>query len=146
MLSRRALLAGGASSLAAPAILARAQSSKDTDRVHTLNLTGEMAGYVWSINNVAWDKDTPPLAVAEGELVFRQPDADASSMHLHGHEFQVADIDGERFPGRGARHDPGDAWTTRGRRIRRQQSRLVALQCHLLYHLEAGRFATVKYV
>jgi FtsP/CotA-like multicopper oxidase with cupredoxin domain len=39
------------------------------DRVHTLNLTGEMAGYVWSINNVAWDRHTPPLAVAEGERV-----------------------------------------------------------------------------
>src|ERR1700733_8455917 len=39
------------------------------DRVHILNLTGEMAGYVLSINNVVWNKDTPPLAVAESERV-----------------------------------------------------------------------------
>ena len=39
------------------------------DRVHTLDLTGEMAGYVWSINNVAWNKDVPPLPLAKGERV-----------------------------------------------------------------------------
>src|SRR6266436_3904482 len=35
------------------------------DRVHILNLTGEMARYIWSINNLAWNKDVPPLPVAE---------------------------------------------------------------------------------
>jgi FtsP/CotA-like multicopper oxidase with cupredoxin domain len=44
-------------------------ASRRADRVHILNLTGEMAGYVWSINNVVWNKNTPPLAVAEGERV-----------------------------------------------------------------------------
>ena len=42
---------------------------RKADRVHVLNLTGEMAGYVWSINNVVWNKDVPPLPVAEGERV-----------------------------------------------------------------------------
>jgi FtsP/CotA-like multicopper oxidase with cupredoxin domain len=42
---------------------------RKADRIHTLNLTGEMSGYVWSINDVVWNKDTPPLAVAEGERV-----------------------------------------------------------------------------
>src|SRR6266446_243963 len=40
---------------------------RKADRVHTLNLTGEMAGYVWSINNVAWNKDVPPLPLAAGD-------------------------------------------------------------------------------
>src|SRR3984885_1104410 len=62
------------------------------DRVHILNLTGEMAGYVLSINNVVWNKDTPPLAVAESErveLVFVNQTPMPHPMHLHGHEFQV---------------------------------------------------------
>src|SRR6201982_3322649 len=42
---------------------------RKADRVHTLNLTGEMAGYVWVINNVGWNKDVPPLALAAGERV-----------------------------------------------------------------------------
>ena len=42
---------------------------RNADRRHTLNLTGNMAGYGWSINNVAWTKETPPLAVAKGERV-----------------------------------------------------------------------------
>jgi len=102
---------------------------RKADRVHTLNLTGEMAGYVWSINNVVWNKDTPPLAVAEGErieLVFLNQTPMPHPMHLHGHEFQVVEIDGERaLPGRGARHNPGDSRAARGRRVRRQQSGLV---------------------
>ena len=46
-------------------------------------------------------------------------------MHLHGHEFQVVEIDGERFRGRGARHHPGHSRTAGGRGVRRQQSRIV---------------------
>src|SRR5262249_56331181 len=42
---------------------------RKADRTHTLNLTGEMAGYVWSINNVAWNKDVPPLPLAKAERV-----------------------------------------------------------------------------
>ena len=75
---------------------------RKADRVHTLNLTGEMAGYVWSINNVVWNKDVPPLPVAKGErveLVFVNRTPMPHPMHLHGHEFQVVEIDGKRFPG-----------------------------------------------
>ena len=36
------------------------------DRVHTLDLTGEMAGYVWSINNVVWNKDVRAATAREG--------------------------------------------------------------------------------
>src|SRR6478752_9298856 len=73
------------------------------DRVHTLDLTGEMAGYVWSINNVAWNKDVPPLPLAKGErveLVFANRTPMPHPMHLHGHEFQVVEIDGNASPGR----------------------------------------------
>jgi FtsP/CotA-like multicopper oxidase with cupredoxin domain len=122
---------------------------RKADRVHTLNLTGEMAGYVWSINNVVWNKDTPPLAVAEGErveLVFVNQTPMPHPMHLHGHEFQVVEIDGERFSG--AVRDT--ILVTPGRRVvvafDANNPGWWALHCHLLYHLEAGMFTTIKYV
>src|SRR5580692_5044783 len=119
------------------------------DRVHTLNLTGEMAGYIWSINNVAWNKDVPPLAVAEGErveLVFVNQTPMPHPMHLHGHEFQVVEIDGDRFPG--AVRDT--ILVTPGRRVvvafDANNPGWWALHCHLLYHLDAGMFTTINYV
>ena len=122
---------------------------RKADRVHTLNLTGEMAGYVWSINNVVWNKDTPPLEVAEGErveLVFVNQTPMPHPMHLHGHEFQVVEIDGERFPG--AVRDT--VLVTPGRRVvvafDANNPGWWALHCHLLYHLDAGMFATIQYV
>jgi FtsP/CotA-like multicopper oxidase with cupredoxin domain len=122
---------------------------RKADRVHTLNLTGEMAGYIWSINNVAWNKDVPPLPVAEGErveLVFVNQTPMPHPMHLHGHEFQVVEIDGERFPG--AVRDT--ILITPGRRVvvafDANNPGWWAIHCHLLYHLDAGMFTTIKYV
>jgi FtsP/CotA-like multicopper oxidase with cupredoxin domain len=122
---------------------------RKADRIHTLNLTGEMTGYVWSINNVVWNEDTPPLAVAEGErveLVFVNQTPMPHPMHLHGHEFQVVEIDGERFPG--AVRDT--ILVPPGRRVvvafDANNPGWWALHCHLLYHLEAGMFTTIKYV
>jgi FtsP/CotA-like multicopper oxidase with cupredoxin domain len=124
-------------------------TDRKADRVHTLNLTGEMAGYIWSINNVAWNKDVPPLAVAEGErveLVFVNQTPMPHPMHLHGHEFQVVEIDGDRFPG--AVRDT--ILVTPGRRVvvafDANNPGWWALHCHLLYHLDAGMFTTIKYV
>ena len=106
----------------------RPLASRKADRVHTLNLTGEMAGYVWSINDVVWNRDVPPLPVAKGErveLVFVNKTPMPHPMHLHGHEFQVVEIDGVRFYRRGARHGAGSARGPGRGRLRRQQSRLV---------------------
>ncbi|MBV8798074.1 MAG: multicopper oxidase domain-containing protein, partial [Hyphomicrobiales bacterium] len=124
-------------------------AARKADRVHTLNLTGEMSGYVWSINGVPWNKDVPPLPIAEGErveLVFVNQTPMPHPMHLHGHEFQVVEIDGERFPG-----------AVRDTILVPPKRRVVvafdannpgwwAVHCHLLYHLDAGMFTTLKYV
>jgi FtsP/CotA-like multicopper oxidase with cupredoxin domain len=122
---------------------------RKADRRHTLNLTGNMAGYVWSINNVAWTKDTPPLAVAKGErveLVFVNQTPMPHPMHLHGHEFQVVEINDLRFSG--AVRDT--VLVPPGHRVvvafDANNPGLWALHCHLLYHLEAGMFTTVRYV
>jgi FtsP/CotA-like multicopper oxidase with cupredoxin domain len=122
---------------------------RKADRVHQLDLTGNMDGYVWSINDVAWNQDVPPLPVAKGErveLVFENRTPMPHPMHLHGHTFQVVEIDGTRFPG--ARRDT--VLVTPGTRVTvafdADNPGWWALHCHLLYHLDAGMFTTVRYV
>jgi FtsP/CotA-like multicopper oxidase with cupredoxin domain len=128
---------------------ARPLTPRKADRVHTLNLTGEMAKYIWSINNVAWNKDVPPLPIAKDErieLVLVNRTAMPHPMHLHGHEFQVVEIDGKRFPG--AVRDT--VLVTPGRRVviafDANNPGTWAFHCHLLYHLDAGMFTTFRYV
>ena len=61
-----------------------------------------MMGYIWSINNIVWNKDVPPLPIAAGErveLVMINRTGMSHPMHLHGHRFQVVEIDGKRFSG-----------------------------------------------
>jgi FtsP/CotA-like multicopper oxidase with cupredoxin domain len=121
---------------------------RKADRVHTLNLTGEMTSYTWSINNVVWNKDVPPLPIASGErveLVIVNQTMMSHPMHLHGHEFQVVEIDGKRFAG--AVRDT--VLVPPGRRVviafDANNPGLWAFHCHLLYHLHAGMFATFRY-
>src|SRR5215469_7362670 len=122
---------------------------RNPDRVHTLNLTGDMAKYIWSINNVAWTPDVPPLPIAKGdrvELILVNQTGMPHPMHLHGHEFQVVEIDGKRFPG--AVRDT--VLVPPSRRVviafDANNPGTWAFHCHLLYHLDAGMFTTLRYV
>jgi FtsP/CotA-like multicopper oxidase with cupredoxin domain len=122
---------------------------RKADRTHTLTLTGDMARYIWSINNIPWNKDVPPLPIAKDErveLVMVNQTRMPHPMHLHGHEFQVLEIDGKRFSG--AMRDT--VLVTPGRRVvvafDANNPGLWAFHCHLLYHLDAGMFTTFRYV
>ncbi|MGJ0425636.1 multicopper oxidase family protein [Methylocystis sp.] len=124
-------------------------AKRKPDRIHHIDLTGDMNGYVWSINGVAWNKDVPPLPVAEGErveLVLKNKTRMSHPMHLHGHQFQVVEIDGKRFSG--AVRDT--ILVTPGRRVviafDANNTGWWAFHCHLLYHQAAGMFATVRYI
>jgi FtsP/CotA-like multicopper oxidase with cupredoxin domain len=128
---------------------AKPLKARKADRVHAVDLTGNMAGYVWSLNGVPWTKEVPPLPIAKGErveLVFVNKTPMPHPMHLHGHEFQVVEIDGRRFPG--AVRDT--VLVPPGRRVvvafDANNPGLWALHCHLLYHLDAGMFTTLRYV
>lgn len=124
-------------------------AAQEADRVHTLELTGAMSGYQWSINGAAYTKDTPPLPVFAGErveLVFVNKTMMPHPMHLHGHFFQVVAINGERFAG--ALRDtvlvpPKTSVTVA---FDADNPGWWALHCHLLYHMQAGMFTTVRYV
>jgi FtsP/CotA-like multicopper oxidase with cupredoxin domain len=127
----------------------RPLTPRKADRVHTLNLTGDMAKYIWSINNVVWNPKVTPLPIAKGErveLVLVNQTGMSHPMHLHGHEFQVVEIDGKRFSG--AVRDT--VLVPPGRRVviafDANNPGLWAFHCHLLYHLDAGMFTTLRYV
>ena len=128
---------------------ARPLPPRKPDRVHRIELTGKMAGYVWSINNVVWNKDTPPLPVKQGErvaLIMTNKTGMSHPMHLHGHRFQIVRIDGVEFSG--AVRDT--VLVPPGRQVvavfEADNPGLWAYHCHLLYHLATGMFATIRYV
>jgi len=103
---------------------------RKADRVHNLYLTGEMAGYVWSINDVVWNKDVPPLPVAKGErveLVMVNRTPMPHPMHLHGHEFSGRRDRRRPIRGRRARHRAGPARPAGGGGLRRRQPGLMGL-------------------
>jgi len=123
--------------------------SRKPDRILRVDLTGNMAAYVWSLNNVVWTKDTPPLQVAKGErvaIVMTNKTMMPHPMHLHGHVFQVVQIDHQRLSG--AMRDtvlvpPGSRVTVA---FDADNPGLWAFHCHLLYHMEAGMFQIIRYV
>ncbi len=124
-------------------------AQRRADRTHVLNLTGDMSAYQWSINGVAYTQETPPLPVAAGErveLIFVNKTMMSHPMHLHGHVFQVVAINGERFAG--AMRDtvlvpPKTSVTVA---FDADNPGWWALHCHLLYHMEAGMFTTLRYL
>jgi FtsP/CotA-like multicopper oxidase with cupredoxin domain len=121
---------------------------RKADRTHVVNLTGSMKGYRWSINNVAWTKDVPPLMVAEGErveLVIINQTMMPHPMHLHGHAFQLVAIDGHRFAGAVRDTVLVPPKTTVTVAFDADNPGWWPFHCHLLYHQHAGMFATVRY-
>ena len=128
---------------------ARPLKPRKPDRVHKIDLTGDMSKYIWSINGVAWTPEVPPLPIAQGErvaLVMTNMTGMPHPMHLHGHQFQVVEIDG--VPLSGAVRD-----TVRvppaGRVVivfDADNPGTWAFHCHMLYHLAAGMFTTLRYV
>ncbi len=119
------------------------------DRVHSIDLTGEMSKYIWSINGVAWNPQVPPLPIAKGErvaLVMTNSTGMPHPMHLHGHRFQVVQIGGLSLSG--AVRDT--VRVPAGGRVvvvfDADNPGTWAFHCHMLYHMEAGMFATFRYV
>jgi len=74
---------------------------RKSDRTLPAALSGDMATYVWKINGEAYpNRDS--LDVRNGErvgIVFTNATSMGHPMHLHGHDFQVAEVDGEKLSG-----------------------------------------------
>lgn len=130
-------------------------SPRPVDRRLTIDLTGDMARYAWTIDSIAWT-DTlaesgkyPYLHVKRGERVeitMRNKTMMSHPMHLHGHTFQIVAINGARFPG--AMRDtilvtPRDSVTIA---FDANNPGWWFYHCHNLYHLAAGMATSLKYV
>jgi FtsP/CotA-like multicopper oxidase with cupredoxin domain len=122
---------------------------RQPDRIHNIDLTGEMSKYIWSINGVVWNPEVPPLPVAKGErvaLVMTNSTGMPHPMHLHGHRFQVVAVGGLSFPG-AVRDTVRVPPATRVVVVfDADNPGTWAFHCHMLYHMEAGMFTTLRYV
>ena len=80
------------------------------------------------------------------ELAITNQTTTSHSMHLHGHRFQVVEIDGQRFSG--AVRDT--VLVPPGQRVSvafdANNPGRWAFHCTLLYHLANGMFATIRYI
>jgi len=117
------------------------------NRTLQASLGGNMATYVWTINGAAYP-NRKSLDIRTGERVgiaFTISTNMGHPMHLHGHDFQVVEIDGEKISG--ALRDtllvpPGSKMTVA---FDADNAGVWPLHCHLLYHLDTGMFTVVKY-
>ncbi len=120
---------------------------RKVDRTLKATLNGNMKYYVWGINEHVWPNDAP-LYVKEGERVeleFINESEMSHPMHLHGHVFQVVEIDGESFPG--AMRDTILVMPAQKVKVAFDANNpgIWAMHCHISYHLWAGMFTVVLY-
>jgi FtsP/CotA-like multicopper oxidase with cupredoxin domain len=127
--------------------------AKAVDQVHVLRLQGDMARYAWLINGESFDvsspgTQTPQVRVKAGQRValkFVNETGMSHPMHLHGHSFQVIDINGRAL--NGALRDtvlvtPRTSVTVA---FDANNPGLWYVHCHVLWHLAAGMATLVQY-
>lgn len=124
----------------------RPLAAKPVDRSIPVVLAGSMMGYTWSMP--VHDMTGAPATVARGErveLVMRNETMMAHPMHLHGHSFQVTEINDRKLAG--AMRDcilvPPRA--TVKVVFDADNPGIWAYHCHNLYHMAAGMFTTLVY-
>lgn len=120
---------------------------RPVDRKIALELEGDMAAYVWTINKQAWPNITPIL-VKKGErieITFKNTSTMAHPMHLHGHTFQVTALNGK--PLQGPMRDtvlvPVNETVTI--QFDADSPGVWPLHCHVLYHLVGGMMTVIRY-
>lgn len=113
-----------------------------------VNLEGDMMKYTWSINNQAWPK-IKPLHVSQNkrvEMVFINHSSMAHPMHLHGHVFEVTEIDGKTLK-QGAMRDTVLVLPSSTVKVQFDADNPGnwMMHCHMLYHQESGMMTIVNY-
>jgi len=120
---------------------------RNIDRTLALDLTGDMAKYIWTLNGKRYGEHSP-LSVRRGErvaIVMRNLTEMSHPMHLHGHHFQVVEIDGRKLLGamRDTVHVPAKSQVTIA--FDADNPGHWAMHCHNSYHMAAGMMTSVKY-
>lgn len=124
---------------------ARPLDTRPATMLHHLML-GQDAGYSWSINGKIHGQHEP-LAAKTGdrvELMFMNQSMMMHPMHLHGHHFQVVDINGWRFAGplRDTVIVPPMAMVTVA--LDAGAAGAWYLHCHHLYHMATGMMTELQ--
>jgi FtsP/CotA-like multicopper oxidase with cupredoxin domain len=110
-------------------------------------LGGNMMAYTWTINGAPYPNRNS-LNVREGErveLVISNKTAMSHPMHLHGHVFQVIEIDGRKIAGTKRDTILVPPRSTIKVAFDANNPGVWAYHCHILYHLATGMFTVVKY-
>ena len=117
------------------------------DVVQTIALGGGMKPYAWSLNGEYWPQVTPLMLTkgqrVEIDLVNRS--MMAHPIHLHGHAFQMIEIDGR--PVQGAVRDTVLVTPMGRARIAFDADNpgRWAFHCHNLYHMMTGMMMEFRY-
>src|SRR5262249_18261963 len=122
-------------------------SNHSIDRTLPAALGGNMATYVWTINGAAYPNSNS-LNMKSDERVgiaFTNSTSMGHPMHLHGHDFQVVEIEGAKVSGalRDTLMVPPRSKMTIA--FDANNAGVWPMHCHLLYHLDTGMFTVVKY-
>ena len=125
----------------------RPLAPRAADNTIPVALTGPAPKYTWGLN----DRFYPyrdPYWVEKGqrvEMVFTNPTPMGHPMHLHGHEFQILEIDGN--PLDGPMRDT--VYVPKGGTCRiafdANNPGIWAFHCHIAYHHVRGMFNVVAY-
>jgi len=115
-------------------------ADRPVDRKQMVMLGGQMQPYVWTIDGKVWE-DRQPVPAISGErveLMFHNMSSMGHPMHLHGHVFQVVEINGLRFAGaiRDTVYVPPMAAVTVA--LDAGEAARWMLHCHQMPHLASG--------
>jgi FtsP/CotA-like multicopper oxidase with cupredoxin domain len=122
-------------------------TTRKADREATYHLHGTMTPYVWNMQRLE-DMANPPLTIKEGERVriklFNQSEM-THPIHLHGHHFQVVDINGTALTG--AMRDTVIVPPNKNVTIEFDANNpgKWAFHCHHLYHMMTGMMNFIQY-
>ena len=106
-----------------------------------LKLTGNMKTYTWQINGQSWPNVSPIELKYNKTYLFKIENYTGMShpIHIHGHDFQVVDINGKPIKD-GAMRDtiyvaPKSSVTVA---LKADALGKWFLHCHMLYHMQSG--------
>lgn len=122
--------------------------SKSVDETLILNLEGDMAKYEWKINNQMWPHITPLMINKDKriEMIINNQTNMMHPIHLHGHTFEVTEIDGKAVID-GAMRDTVFVLPHSTVKVQFDSDNpgKWVIHCHMLYHQEAGMMTEIDY-
>ncbi len=115
-------------------------AARPVDRSHMIMLGGSMQPYLWTIDGQTWGNHKPIIARSgeRVELTFHNMSMMGHPMHLHGHVFQVVNVNGRAIQGavRDTVYVPPMAMITVA--LDAGEAARWMLHCHHMPHLSTG--------